>query len=637
MKRSIKILVSALLLASMSWTAVPAVMPSIQASVSAASNVTMVETLENGFEWSWDESTGTVTIEGDGLLPADLSRMVAITGRSPDTLILGDNITGFSENTTPLSPGTLVLGRRFSDPSFTTVKPTESFEVSRQNGNFLAYDGGLYSVNGQTLYSYATDIPDITLRNGTRTVSDYAFYGCAAVSIVIPESVTALGDHAFNMMASTGDIPVVLPPRNSKVGYKPLGITSMGTEEYNPLFFYMQGDDLICELDGHTSLVGLAIANAWDIIGGRTPEEVYDGRTETSDLGFRTVKVLLSERDEVRDGLLFVTRRGISSGWVYQDGKVYSVRLTTNDPGLMTTDGRYSYLRSTGGNTTVSFTFADDGSVINPPSDMMVLTTDGAQVALSGLSGGGSSSSSGSGSGSAAFPGYISLIYRGGRAYIYDEQGEMLHSGWFRAEGDWFYLNDYGAAVINCWRDGEDGEPRYLKADGTMAHDEWIQDYGDWYYLGSDGRKCTGRRQIDGEWYTFDSNGVLQSSESGSSYPSSGYTVRYDENGKARIYDRQGNEMKSGWYEVDGEWYCINNYGAGVVKCWRDGKDGYPRYLKADGTMAHDEWIQDYGNWYYLTADGTKAAVPIVINGVTYYFGLAGICINPDGGSSSSS
>ena len=143
MKRSIKILVSALLLASMSWTAVPAVMPSIQASVSAASNATMVGTLENGFEWSWDESTGTVTIEGDGLLPADLSRMVAITGRSPDTLILGDNITGFSENTTPLSPGTLVLGRRFSDPSFTTVKPTESFEVSRQNGNFLAYDGGL--------------------------------------------------------------------------------------------------------------------------------------------------------------------------------------------------------------------------------------------------------------------------------------------------------------------------------------------------------------------------------------------------------------------------------------------------------------------------------------------------------------
>ena len=627
MKRSVKILVSALLLASMSLTAVPSVMPSIQASVSAASNVTIVGSLDNGFEWSWDENTGSVTIEGDGLLPADLSKMVAITGRSPDTLILGDNITGFSENTTPLSPGTLVLGRRFSDPSFTTVKPTESFEVSRQNGNFLAYDGGLYSVNGEILYSYATDIPDITLRSGTLTVGDYAFYGCAAVSIVIPESVTTLGNYAFNMMASTGDIPVVLPPRNSKVDYKPLGITSTGTEEYDPIFFYMRGDDLVCELDGRSSPVGVAIATAWDIIGDCTPEEVYDGKTGTFDLGFRAVKALLSDTDEVRDSLLFVTREGISSGWVYQDGKVYSVQ-TMNQPGLMTTDGRYSYLRSTGGNTTVYFTFADDGSVINPPSDMMVITSESlTPVALASLSG------SGSGSGSDLVTG---LVYRGGRAYIYDEQGERLHSGWFKS-GEWFYLNDYGAAVINCWRNGEDGEPRYLKADGTMAHDEWIQDYGDWYYLDSDGRKYTGRRQIEGEWYTFDSNGVLQASESGSSSPSSGYTVRYDENRKARIYDRQGNEMKSGWYEVDGEWYCINDYGAGVVKCWRDGKDGYPRYLKADGTMAHDEWIQDYGNWYYLTADGTKAAVPIVINGVTYYFGLAGICINPDGGSSSSS
>lgn len=207
MKRSVKILVSALLLASMSLTMVPAVIPAVQRTASAASTVSLVGRLENGFEWSWDESTGTVTIEGEGVLPADLSRMVSVTGSSPDTLILGDGITGFSDNTTRPFPGTLVLGAKFADTDFTSIKPEESFEVSRQNGNFLAYDGGLYSVNGQTLYSYAAGDKNVTLRNGTRTVGDYAFYGCEAESIVIPETVTAISSDAFDNLASTGRYP----------------------------------------------------------------------------------------------------------------------------------------------------------------------------------------------------------------------------------------------------------------------------------------------------------------------------------------------------------------------------------------------------------------------------------------------
>ena len=156
MKRSVKILVSALLLASISLTMVPAVPPRrCSGPPRPRRRCRWSGGWKTAFEWSWDESTGTVTIEGEGLLPADLSRMVSVTGSSPDTLILGDGVTGFSDNTTALSPGTLVLGAKFSDTDFTSIKPTEGFEVSMRNGNFLAYDGGLYSVNGQTLYSYA--------------------------------------------------------------------------------------------------------------------------------------------------------------------------------------------------------------------------------------------------------------------------------------------------------------------------------------------------------------------------------------------------------------------------------------------------------------------------------------------------
>ena len=635
MKRSVKILVSALLLASMSLTMVPAVLPAVQQTASAASNVSLVGRLENGFEWSWDESTGTVTIEGEGLLPANLSRMVSVTGSSPDTLILGDGVTGFSDNTTALSPGTLVLGAKFADTDFTSIKPAESFEVSRQNGNFLAYDGGLYSVNGQTLYSYAAGDKNVTLRNGTRTVGDYAFYGCEAESIVIPETVTAISSDAFDNLASTGGIPIILPTDTISLGYAPNGFSSNDLEPYKLVFIFRRGDELVCETTDTRQDIGPLIAEAWNKIGCRTPEEVYSGESTTA-YGFRDVTAVKRKGSTQTIWLstFFVTRNGIQSGWVYNNGKVYYIQLEEH-PQLIQAEGKFYYNSSSGGTKSKIFTFSSDGSLIDPPSDMMVVTTDGTKSSYSSLTGGGSEPGSDSGSSSGSSSGYTGLVYRGGKAYIYDDRGEMLHSGWFQAEGDWFYLNDYGAGVVKCWRNGEDGSPRYLKADGTMAHNEWIEDYHNWYYLDSDGRKYTGRHRIDGRWYTFDSNGVLQTSGSGSGSTTTSYTVRYDENGKARIYDRNGSQVRSGWYEVDDEWYCINDYGAGVVKCWRD-KDGQPRYLKADGTMAHDEWIQDYGNWYYLDSDGVKYTGTHTIDGTRYTFNSNGVLQTGSGSGSGS-
>ena len=41
----------------------------------------------------------------------------------------------------------------------------------------------------------------------------------------------------------------------------------------------------------------------------------------------------------------------------------------------------------------------------------------------------------------------------------------MQKSGWYQVDGDWYYLNDYGAGVVNCWR-LKDGEYAYLGSDG---------------------------------------------------------------------------------------------------------------------------------------------------------------------------
>lgn len=103
------------------------------------------------------------------------------------------------------------------------------------------------------------------------------------------------------------------------------------------------------------------------------------------------------------------------------------------------------------------------------------------------------------------------LRYIDGKAYIFDQGGVMLKSGWAQAEGNWYYLNDYGAGAVKCWRLGEDNQYRYLKENGKMACNEWIEDYHKWYYLDGKGCKTTGRFEINGKLYTFDENGVLVS------------------------------------------------------------------------------------------------------------------------------
>lgn len=102
-------------------------------------------------------------------------------------------------------------------------------------------------MNGQTLYSYAAGDKNVTLRNGTRTVGDYAFYGCEAESIVIPETVTAISSDAFDNLASTGGIPIILPTDTISLGYAPNGFSSNDLEPYKLVFIFRRGDELVCE------------------------------------------------------------------------------------------------------------------------------------------------------------------------------------------------------------------------------------------------------------------------------------------------------------------------------------------------------------------------------------------------------
>ena len=90
--------------------------------------------------------------------------------------------------------------------------------------------------------------------------------------------------------------------------------------------------------------------------------------------------------------------------------------------------------------------------------------------------------------------------------YYLKDSGAMAKSEWIFDEKykSWFYLKSDGTYAENQWVGSY-----YLKSFGYMAKNEWIfdKDYNAWYYLKEDGVYVTGNFTINGNDYTFQSNG----------------------------------------------------------------------------------------------------------------------------------
>ncbi len=182
------------------------------------------------------------------------------------------------------------------------------------------------------------------------------------------------------------------------------------------------------------------------------------------------------------------------------------------------------------------------------------------------------------------------LTYKNGKTYIYDGNGKMLRSGWYQADGNWYYLNDSGAGVVNCWR-LKDGKYRYLKSDGSMAHDEWVEDYGNRYYVIADGTRYESRwAKMNGKWYWFGGSGKMMKD---------GWLKLADGNW---YYFYENGQMATGWIEDGGKKYYLHGSGAMKTGWLQRGSDWY--YMDGSGAMVKNKWIRTGKYWYYLGSNG---------------------------------
>ena len=166
----------------------------------------------------------------------------------------------------------------------------------------------------------------------------------------------------------------------------------------------------------------------------------------------------------------------------------------------------------------------------------------------------------------------------------------------------------------------------------SAAKGYWNHTEEGWRYLIGD-KPVAGRfAHIDGKWYNFDENGLMQTGWY--NLPSSGIWYYFDADGAAVIGDwvyvggswyylDSAGYMVTGWQKVDETWYYFEDYGAlktGWVK--RSGK----WYYVTPGGVYKTGWQLSNGRWYYLQMDGTMAAdCTLLIDGVEYSFDMNGV------------
>ena len=233
-----------------------------------------------------------------------------------------------------------------------------------------------------------------------------------------------------------------------------------------------------------------------------------------------------------------------------------------------------------------------------------------------------------------------------GDYYYAKAGGKLARSEWVQLGSTWYYFDHiYMVYDTVIEIDGElckfDENGKYLGTAGTITgKDGWKQVSGKWYYLHA-GTPVTGKVYIDGNYYFFNGNGVMQTNGFVSEYGEYYYYV--NSSGVVQKY--------TGWKKINNQWaYFDCNYRA-VTGWFQDGGNcyygdvyfndrtdklvvGLTTGWMTDGEYLHvfnsagvyqgtrgveNGWYKYDGVWFYFE-NGKLAEGYRIVDGAGYYF-----------------
>ena len=539
MKKTVKTILSALLIASVSLTAIPLIVP---ASVPAL--FTTVSAADGNIQWSYNQTAQTLTFSGNGTITQSMMNDVFDQYPAIKTMIVSDGIETV-ENADLIAtridkiPQNVILGKDVDECS---IRAADSYQVSSQNKNLTAYDGALYTADLTELLLVPKNKTNLTYPQQLRTIGTGAYNANAGSVIVIPWGVTTI--RQYGLMNGNYIIPDTVTSFSFEGDPKyPSASSNYLWEGENETI--QKASDLYTDNDEGD--FASDIWQAWSKYDFRRISDICKGIDGEPIHGWYTVSGYR---------YYFGTDGKPLKGWQTIDGNRYYFRNNgAARTGLVTIAESYS--DALGQN--LSYYFNQDGTLASNTT----ITFSGRTYYINemGVANTSTSSSSTGNNGLVTENSYTyyyvngvkqtGLQYINDKAYIFDSNGVMQKSGWYQADGNWYYLNDYGAGVVKCWR-LKDGKYVYLGADGKMQTNRWIEDYDNWYYVKADGTRYESSwAKIGGSWYWFGGSGKMAESQ---------------------------------WLKLDGKWYYFTGSGAMAANRWvKSGSYWY--YLGSNGAM----------------------------------------------------
>lgn len=185
-----------------------------------------------------------------------------------------------------------------------------------------------------------------------------------------------------------------------------------------------------------------------------------------------------------------------------------------------------------------------------------------------------------------------------------------------------------------------DSKKYYIVSDKVLEKTGWFMEkdvnpditskdkgYDDKYYLDSDFSVVIGWKEIDGTWYYFNKDGILQT----------GWV--YDNN---IYYTDKNGAMETGWQKINGDTYYFDQYGhMATHKTLIDDNwyffsdDGQLQkglyyyknkeyYSDDKGIMVVNTWVDSRNHKYYIKSDGSVATGKLYLNGTMEDFNSNG-------------
>ncbi len=442
-------------------------------------------------------------------------------------------------------------------------------DLNKTGDCYWKTDGTILTIGGNGAmadYDYWHDnltpwgigITAVIIEDGVTSIGKDAFYNCRAlVSVAIGNSVTTIGDSAFEYTALTS---VEIPD----------SVTTIG----NSVFYYCFALETVIIPDSVTAIGAGAFAYT-----------AYDSNTSNWENDVLYVgNHLITAKDTVSSA--YIVRAGtktIAGHAFYYCSALKSVTI----PDSVATVGDEAFYECTALKD-VWYTGTNRSSIsIGDGNVDLITATWHYNVPTNGwykADGEWYRFENGAMVNNAWRKDSVGWVYLGA-------DGAMLTNSWCKDSKGWCYVGANGYAVTNCWKKDSVGWI-YLDKNGSMTKSAWVKDGGKWYYLDANGYMAanTWRKDSVG-WVYLGSNGAMltnswcKDSKGWCYVGADGYAVTncWKKDSVGWIYlDANGSMTKSAWVQDGGKWY----------------------YLDANGYMVANKTLTIGGKKYTFNASG---------------------------------